>query len=401
MNALGIHIFAGSFTMGVQQAGFDVSYQIEQHELGWDTARSIGVEVVKMDDVLSHAANDSRGTFGRVDFMYANPRCSCFSGMCTGSKMVGQYGAEGMQTVDIKQVLEVVKLVRPKVLAMESVQRAISVGAPLLDKVAKALIAEGYQVCHLLYDNASVGVPQVRRRYMLIASRVGKIELEIPELKVVKTAGQALAEIKGAGRGNARPLSSSSGDYGPDDYQKVNEEYQAIIPELRPGEGVMRLWQRDPGVFKRLKLPMLQGAVDRFETRGKGRPFGFDTNTMFRIKGEAPSPVVHGGCYNFVHPTKHRPLTVREMAALMCWPKDVFPKGAKPGYQVGKAVAPPVGKWVASAVMKRLQGSEPKAWSRQVDTELHDAVAGRLLNFNVVAPKKGCNIAADTEGDFA
>lgn len=384
MKAIGVHIFAGSFTMGVQAAGFEVPIQVETHELGWDTARSLGVEIVRTPEVIS--CSDRRRKLGKVDFLFANPRCSCFSTMSTGAPLKATRGHGGKPTADIREVMAVEAEVRPKVLAMESVQQALSVGRPLIAEVAKELMNRGYEVAHLLYANSSLGVPQVRKRYMLVASRIGRIDFTVPEMPAVVTVNQAFAKLPRV-KGDAKSWGSREA-YGPGDWYKVNDEYMKIIPEIQPGEGVMKLWTRDPGIFKRLKCPVLQAAVDRWKARGKGRPFGFDTNTVFRVKGDHTAPVVHGGCDKFLHPTLNRPMNVQELAALMCWPKGKIPIGPMPAYQIGKAVSPKVGEWIAEGAMRALIGEKSNKWSTQVRPEVFDDLPGQVVNFNPLAPKQ-------------
>ena len=74
MNAVGMHIFAGGFAVGVERAGFDIEAHYEDGTYGVATFQHNrpGVPVhTKYVDWPAPA--------GHVDLLYANPPCAPFS----------------------------------------------------------------------------------------------------------------------------------------------------------------------------------------------------------------------------------------------------------------------------------------------------------------------------------
>ena len=104
---VGIHVFAGGFTLGVQEV-MNVETQLEAHgPFGQASAE----QIVKVEWINDKAANWPDVT---ADFAFGNPRCTGFSTITAGYDE-GTHGAWAKQTCDIHQLCEYAEIGRAHV----------------------------------------------------------------------------------------------------------------------------------------------------------------------------------------------------------------------------------------------------------------------------------------------
>jgi DNA (cytosine-5)-methyltransferase 1 len=167
-------------------------------------------------------------------------------------------------------------------------------------EVLKRLRELGYVGKPVIFNAADFGVPQRRRRMILIASRIGEIGYASPFPKADrKTVEGAIAHL---------PVPGTSGDVLHD------------LPE-----------QRSPALMKIIRLIPKDGGSRR--NLGKKhqldchlRSGGFK-DVYGRMKWNDVSPTITGGCVNpskgrFLHPEQDRAITVREASLLQGFPPD-------------------------------------------------------------------------------
>src|SRR3990172_5224349 len=117
MIALGVHAFAGGITAGFKDH-FNVDTHLEALDLGHDTARGLGVDVIKVphDDVASWPRIE-------YDCCFGNPRCSAFSNLTCGRDEVSVegHGSDASSTADIRSLIGYSLMVGARGIAVESV----------------------------------------------------------------------------------------------------------------------------------------------------------------------------------------------------------------------------------------------------------------------------------------
>lgn len=92
------------------------------------------------------------------------------------------------------------------------------------------------------------------------------------------------------------------------------------------------------------------------ERRG-GAPSGIK-----RLKLDEPSKAITGGaCTEFLHPTEHRPLTIRECARLQTFPDEFtfFGNSSEQIQLIGNAVPPLLAQRIGESLIKELQIAKP------------------------------------------
>src|SRR5665647_2355989 len=186
MKAVGVHVFAGGFTMGVRRV-FEVAAQMEVHGLGDRTVQQgLGLPFIMpekganvVDSWLS--TNHHKG----CSFCYGNPRCTGFSVLNTAKGTEGSRGPWAAQNIDIKQFCDYGVEGQIPIICWESVQQAYSTGRQLLDKLRDELfVPAGYRIAHVFLNAATFGNAQHRKRYFFVAYR-GDLTFHVPIPKML------------------------------------------------------------------------------------------------------------------------------------------------------------------------------------------------------------------------
>lgn len=356
--AVGIHVFAGGFTAGVQQAsGWEVDTHLESLGFGLDTASKMcGVTCI----------NEPQGpkAWPRIEarMAFANPKCTGFSTITSG---YGEdtHGPWAKQTCGIHEVCEYAVAQDFEVAVWESVQQAYTTGRPLIDYLVKEHFApKNYRVAHLFINAATFGNPQQRKRYFFVAYKdCYKFNVEPPVLDpYYPVLYDALWDIKDLPTEEG-DLHTKDAEYHPDCYVWLTPDEKHCVRNLPNGWDVNTL-----GRYARDLLP----ETYKFKWDYRTSDLPFSLHSVVRTNWLRPSPTLHSSCQRFIHPLHHRPLTVREICAIMGWPG--FPVGPNPAAQVAKGIVPAIGKWLADQATLCLD----RAWGDEDFESSFDAKTG-------------------------
>lgn len=337
--ALGVHIYAGGFTLGVQKAGFRVLAHLEEWPFGVETVKNnlhlpVYQGLDSWDDAVAKYA-------GKVRWLYGNPPCAAWS--TAGHRPVKQ-DVGSVTDVDrwqkdarvdcTRRLFALVPRIRPEVFTWESVAAATRAGAPFVEECTKEMVAQGFRVYQVLFDGHDTGLPQHRRRFFFVASK-WRIRWEKGN-KAGLTPRDAWAKL---------------GDPGPG-ANLVNPLYVNLLKRMKKNKmtKLRHFFDRENPDESKLKRNPKTGNVI-------GRP-GY---LQIRVGLDEVGPTIVGNT-NYMHPLEPRYLTVKEQAALCGWPKDYkfAGKGLAVQYQqIARAVLPPAAKWLADNVMRGLEAAEP------------------------------------------
>ncbi len=343
IKAIGTHVFAGGFTMGVQKV-FDVVAQFER----WDFGRGTVEQKLKIPFIKGAAGHHEwipqKDVWEDCRICFGNPRCTGFS--CITSGYSGEtHGPWAKQCQDIHDLCHFGLEADMEFIIWESVQQAFTTGGPLLRFLIDDLfVPNHYRIAHVFINAATFGNPQHRKRYFFVAYKdCYKFNITPPD--VVAEHGTVNETIKQWNRikGNEKNLTNNKCiDYDDNSHARLTIDEWDIVPVLNEGECMNQLGHK--------REEVLLAANEKFAETWhlRNSPMPFSLHCLRRLKGDATCPTIHSSASRFVHPRLNRPITVAEMSALMGWP--VTPAGGQPIAQIAKGIVPSVGTWLAEMV---------------------------------------------------
>lgn len=238
---------------------------------------------------------------------------------------------------------------RPHVITMENVPsvQKHQVFGDFITELEKS----GYHVWYSVVDSSHYGVPQARKRLVLLASLYGPIEMVQRTHERPKTVRQAIGRLEPISAGG------SSKDDGLHVAATLSELNLRRIRASKPG-GSWRDWPKD--------------LVAQCHREGSGRTY---PSVYGRMEWDKPAPTMTTQCYGFGngrfgHPEQDRAISLREAALLQGFPKHYkfLEKGSRIefrtlGRMIGNAVPVGLGQAIAKSIKNHLEqqgGSRPE-----------------------------------------
>lgn len=259
-----------------------------------------------------------------------------------GTRTNGRHGEWGL----LDTFAHLIASVKPEIVSMENVTRlANKAKYPVYARFVDTLRTSGYFVSEYRAYCPDYGIPQTRRRLVLLASRFGAIELigkTHRRENYVKVA-EVLADLEPLEAGGASatdPLHVA---------RRLSEKNLRRMVVSKPG-GSWRDWDDD------LKVPC--------HTRETGVSFG---SVYGRMSWDEPSPTITTQFFNFGtgrfgHPEQHRAITLREGALLQTFPPDYeFVERREDvtfvglGRHIGNAVPVKLGRVIGESILAHLE----------------------------------------------
>lgn len=170
-----VDLFCGAagLSYGLKQSGLEIAGGIDlDPACRYPFETNIGAQFVE-EDIREVSAAALACLFGKapIKVLAGCAPCQPFSGYTTKRRTLdGRW----------ELLLEFLRLVReacPDIVTLENVPRLARL--PLWGEFVKGLESAGYHVSWAVLDLSKFGVPQQRRRLVLLASRLGHIELPI------------------------------------------------------------------------------------------------------------------------------------------------------------------------------------------------------------------------------
>ena len=224
----------------------------------------------------------------------------------------------------------------PDVITMENVP-SVAKHAVFHDFV-DTLKRLGYHVWFDVVDSSKYGVPQVRRRMVLLASKHGSIAMLPPTHTKPKTVRQAIGRLRDLSAGESAPRDKLHVT------ASLSEKNLKRIQASLPG-GTWRDWP--------------EHLVADCHRAASGRTY---PGVYGRMEWDKPAPTMTTQCYGFGngrfgHPSQDRAISLREAAILQSFPRDyVFvPTGGEVSFTalgrlIGNAVPVDLGRAIARSI---------------------------------------------------
>jgi DNA (cytosine-5)-methyltransferase 1 len=328
--------------MGFVRRGFRAVAAVE---IDGDAAESyrlnVGLEPIVRDirDVTGQELLTAAGLRpGECTLMFGCPPCQSFTVLRRGAALTDlDIVREGLPSQYVRLVGEL----KPAFVAFENVPGMVEGrGREQFDALRSDLEGLGYKLKWDIVDAVDYGVPQHRRRLLVVGSRT--VQPKLPARTHSGTPGAGLHHLLTVrdAIGSVRPLRSGESD--PVDVLHRARNHDAIT---------LRRLAAIPEGGGRTHLPEeLQLACHR-EHSGHYDVYG-------RMAWDKPAPTITSGCTNvtrgrFAHPSQNRAITLREAMLLQTFPDSATLIGTGDGMaqQVGNAVPTRLAEQIADAIL--------------------------------------------------
>lgn len=257
---------------------------------------------------------------------------------CQGFSTVGLGNPNDQRNHLFKEFIRVVKITNPYFVVIENVTGLLAKkNEKTIQSIFKIFSKMGYTLDVQVMSAENYGVPERRRRTIILGSRINQTITFPKMIPNIVTVGQAFKNLKAS---NGKYLNHDI------DAAKIKSELEnariACIPE---GKGV-RYEIDEKTYFKTKKLKLNVNWKELRENR-------FRQTKYQRLDRKKPSPTIMTHRHNYFHPTENRYLTQREAAALQSFPNDFKFYGPLSAQwrQIGNAVPPLLGKAIGSAIL--------------------------------------------------
>jgi DNA (cytosine-5)-methyltransferase 1 len=241
----------------------------------------------------------------------------------------------------------IINEVKPDIVSMENVPQLLNFKkAPVFMDFVNKLQNHGYFVWDKIIYAPDYGIPQKRKRLVLLASKFGNISL-LPPTHTPENYLTVRDEI-----GHLDKI--ESGESSPNDFfhkaSKLSDKNLQRIRQSIPGGSWKRDWDDD------LKLAC--------HKKSQGQTY---VSIYGRMKWDEPSPTMTTFCTGigngrFGHPEQDRAISLREAALLQSFPMDYKfvenPESFRFGNlskQIGNAFPPKLGEIVGISIIKHLK----------------------------------------------
>jgi len=302
----------GGLTVGLKAAGFNVVGAVELDREAASTFQSNHPDTkLFIQDIRNVSGNDllALSPNGTIDLLSGCPPCQGFT------SLTAKYHRDDPRNLLINEMIRLIEEIKPSAVMMENVpglaQRGKHLFQPVLDKLSDL----GYQVTVGVLQVADYGVPQFRRRLVLLAGHGFSIPMPSPthsngreDMPQWKTVRDAISHF-------SSPISFSEAKR----LGKVPSRSWHIVRDLSQ-QNVARLQAAKPGdswdkIPEHLRPSCHRGGY-------KGFP-----NVYGRMEWDKVSPTITGGCTTlsrgrYGHPEEDRTISAREAATLQTFPSE-------------------------------------------------------------------------------
>ena len=315
LTAIDLYCGAGGLTLGLKRAGFDVvaGVEIDPEIVKTYEANHPKTKVIKRDirEVTGKEILELAG-LEEVDLIAGCPPCQGFS------SLTSKYKRKDPRNDLILEMARIVEEIKPKMVMMENVPGTMKRGKQILDEFVRRLESIGYEINMEVLQMADYGVPQFRRRFVLLAGK--EFEIDFPKsthcnkgnkkkkLKSWLTLADVIKNM-----GEPVKLSQAKRTGSP---QKFNWHVVRDLKEI----SVKRLKALEAG-NGRASLPKdLRPKCHTNSNKGFINVYG-------RLSWEQTPPTITSGCVTpamgrFGHPDDLRTISIREAAMIQTFPKS-------------------------------------------------------------------------------
>ena len=393
-----IDLFAGcgGLSLGLYQAGWEGLFAVEKNPCAFETLKYnlidgkkhfdwpewLPVEPLDINDVISQHENDLIQLRGSVDLVAGGPPCQGFS-------MAGKRMENDVRNQLVFSYVKFIELVQPRLLLFENVKGFTSAfkkdkpdAIPYSKIVTDKLRDLGYDVCGQIVDFSKFGVPQRRKRFILVGikdAQTGAAKkffdnisnnredfLKSKNLSVAASVEDAIGDLLKA---NGTTTTPDRKGFQSSFYGQVRSAYQQY---LREGFDADVPQSHSFAHHSADKTRMFENLQANYPFRGKRidgkqrEKWNIRQRGITVLDAAAPAPTITGMPDDYLHYSEPRIMTVRECARIQSFPdwyefKSKYTTGGQarkkevPRYsQIGNAIPPLFAVQAGEELMKMI-----------------------------------------------
>ncbi len=389
-----IDIFAGcgGLSVGLLKAGWHGVFAVEKNSDAFSTLKHnlidtthfswpewLAIEAHDINELINKYENQLKDLRGKVTLVAGGPPCQGFS-------MAGKRNANDQRNRLVESYIQFIKLVSPEIIIFENV-RGFTVnfnsrkGTKQYSTYVKdALVEEGYKVAYTIVDMSRYGIPQNRKRFILVGMKQHdpkrvfelldskrEIFCKAKGISCTTSVQDAIGDLE---KGHGTALSPDTKGFSAGKYGQALTGYQRLMREktLDSVEVV------DSHRFVNHRPEILKLHANLLKNAPRGKRITPDDGIIENLKRRGvtvldpnlQAPTITSIPDEIVHYSEPRILTVREHARIQSFPdwyefKGKYTSGGKrrksevPRYtQVGNAVPPLFAEQIGQAIKEVL-----------------------------------------------
>lgn len=394
-----IDIFAGcgGLSTGLSSAGWTGLFAVEKNADAFSTLKYnlingkdhfswpswLPIQECDINEILKNHSDDLRALQGNVGLVAGGPPCQGFS-------MAGKRDKNDQRNKLVKSYIKFIKLVSPEAIIFENV---LGFTVNFKDKkgtkqyssyVERALKRLGYKTIHQIVDMSEYGIPQNRKRFILVAMKNNSPKEVFEVLNKNKeyfcnskgitcttTVYEAISDLE---KGHGTKPSSESKGFEAGVYGSIQSGYQRLMRQGIKSETAVvdshRFVNHRRDTIALHNELLTHAPVGKRITPEDNIVPNLNRRGVTVLNRSAQSPTITSIPDEIVHYSEPRILTVREHARIQSFPdwfefKGKYTSGGKrrkqevPRYtQVGNAVPPLFAEQIGLAIWEVLSNGK-------------------------------------------
>lgn len=336
----------GGLSYGLKQVGFDII-------AGYDLDKTCKYAYEKNINVNFITKNIKDVSLQEIQEHFKKARYRILVG-CTPCQTFSQYTQQSKQKIKnrddekwtlLNEFLRIIVGIQPDIISLENVPNLVKY--PIFENFISILEKQGYFIDYKIVFCPDYGIPQNRRRLVLLGSKIKEIQImKKTHCKdnyiTVRDAIGFLPKIKSGKQSKTDPLHIAK------PLPSLNLERIKATPKNGSS------WKDWP-----------EHLILKCHKKESGENFG---SVYGRMKWEEPSPTMTTFCTSlgngrFGHPEQNRAISLREVSLLQTFPIDYDFIDDNIGVQttvtsrhIGNAVPPRVGEIIGMSIKNHLEG---------------------------------------------
>lgn len=317
----------GGLTYGFKSAGLNVVAGIDNDatcEYGYKASNQTEFILKDIEDV----------TAKEIESLYGDADIKVLAGCapCQPYSRLNQKGATSQKMTPLKKFAELIKETQPHIVSMENVGGLTNTKKyPVFEDFLNVLDELGYRYDYKVINTADYGVPQSRKRLVLLASRLGPISIPEPSHKQHITLREAIGDLPPIRDGEVH--SADSLHYA----RKLSPLNLKRVKATPKNGGTQKSWPEE--------------LVLDCHKKESGKTF---SSVYGRMWWDKPGPTMTTQCIGigngrYGHPDQDRAISLREAARIQTFPDSYTFFNPKENIKVGM-----IAKFIGNAVPVRL-----------------------------------------------